>query len=101
MKRKHGFTLVELLVVMAIIALLIGLLLPALAKARAQAMLTKDSAQVKEIHQSWVVFSRELKGAMPTPGLIDRLQDPILGIEVPGVGIAPLSSRCQGQHLRC
>lgn len=105
MKRKHGFTLVELLVVMAIIALLIGLLLPALAKARAQAMLTKDSAQIKEVHQSWVVFSRELKGALPTPGLIDRLEDPVLG-QVPGRGpedyeanwTGPLFSVCIMRH---
>ncbi|MCH8822554.1 MAG: prepilin-type N-terminal cleavage/methylation domain-containing protein [Planctomycetes bacterium] len=106
MKRKHGFTLVELLVVMAIISLLIGLLLPALAKARAQAMLTKDSAQIKEIHQSWVVFSRELRGALPTPGLIDRLKDPILDEEIPGRGpedyeanwTGPLFSVCIMRH---
>ena len=105
MKRTHGFTLVELLVVMAIIALLIGLLLPALAKARAQAMLTKDSAQIKQIHTSWVVFSRELDGALPTPGLIDRLEDPLLG-EVPGRGpedqeanwTGPLFSVCIMRH---
>ena len=106
MKRKHGFTLVELLVVMAIIALLIGLLLPALAKARAQAQLTKDSAQIKQIHTSWVVFSRELKGALPTPGLIDRLEDPVLNEQIPGRGpedqeanwTGPLFSVCIMRH---
>src|SRR5690349_8626833 len=76
MNRKRGFTLIELLVVMAIIALLIGLLLPALAKARAQAKLLKDSSQIRGIHQSWLVFSREFEGVFPTPGLIDRQPDP-------------------------
>lgn len=85
MNRKRGFTLIELLVVMAIIALLIGLLLPALAKARAQAKLLKDSSQIRGIHQSWLVFSREFEGVFPTPGLINRLADPVLG-QTPGRG---------------
>jgi prepilin-type N-terminal cleavage/methylation domain-containing protein len=72
MTRKRGFTLIELLVVMAIIALLISLLLPALAKARAQAKLLKDGTQIKQIHEAWVIFSRESDGNFPTPGLIDR-----------------------------
>lgn len=72
MNRKRGFTLIELLVVMAIIALLIGLLLPALAKARAQAKMLKDGTQIKEVHQSWLIFSRQFDGVFPTPGLINR-----------------------------
>lgn len=84
MTRKRGFTLIELLVVMAIIALLIGLLLPALAKARATAKLTKDSTQIRGIHQSWLVYAREFEGILPTPGLIDRLA--FNGVEEPGRG---------------
>ncbi len=70
---KTGFTLVELLVVMAIIALLLGLLLPALAKARATARQVKDATQIGQIHKAWLIWCREFNGIFPTPGLINRV----------------------------
>ncbi|MCZ6850993.1 MAG: prepilin-type N-terminal cleavage/methylation domain-containing protein [Planctomycetota bacterium] len=85
MYRTKGFTLIELLVVIAIIALLVGLLLPALAKAQRNARSMKDSAQIKEIHQSFIAFAGDHKGKLPTPGLINRLPDPILG-NMPDLG---------------
>ncbi|MHC5023219.1 MAG: type II secretion system protein [Planctomycetota bacterium] len=93
MNRKRGFTLIELLVVMAIIALLIGLLLPALAKARAQAKMLKDGTQIKEVHQSWLIFSRQFDGQFPTPGLINRQPvDVGNGLEeIPGRGAEDIS----------
>lgn len=81
---RKGFTLIELLVVVAIIALLVGLLLPAITQARRNAASVKDATQVKEIHQSMLVFANSAEGRLPTPGLIDRL--PVNGVEQIGYG---------------
>ncbi len=91
MKRKRGFTLIELLVVMAIIAILLGLLLPAVQRARQNAKLLKDATQINQIHQSWVIWSKEFNGVFPVPGLIFRQKvdapgSPIHGEYVPGRG---------------
>lgn len=84
-KTQRAFTLVELLVVMAIIALLLGILLPALAKARKNAQQVKCSTQVKQIHQGFITQANDdPEQRYPTPGEINR--QPIATIEIPGRG---------------
>jgi prepilin-type N-terminal cleavage/methylation domain-containing protein/prepilin-type processing-associated H-X9-DG protein len=60
-----GFTLVELLVVIGIIALLIAILLPTLASARKAANRTACLANLREIGTSLSVYVAENKSIMP------------------------------------
>ncbi len=64
-KRTEGFTLVELLVVVAIIALLIALLLPALVRARALAETIRCEANLRSIGQIMMEYGTNYQGHLP------------------------------------
>src|SRR5512140_91937 len=63
--RRFGFTLVELLVVIGIIALLISILLPSLARARQSAMLLSCQSNFKQVYNAVMFYANDNRGYMP------------------------------------
>src|SRR5262249_2855362 len=61
----RAFTLIEILVVVAIIALLMAILIPSLQRAREQAKLTIDKANCKQIATTTSVYQAEFNGCVP------------------------------------
>ena len=63
--RHKGFTLVELLVVIGIIAVLISILLPTLSKIRRQANTLKCSSNMRQLSMAMLMYINDNKGKFP------------------------------------
>ena len=97
--RGSGFTLVELLVVVGIIALLIGILLPTLNKARTASRRVACRAQLADIGRLFQMYLNDSKGRLPWINPTPSLQPPLDG--KPAAEVLGTYTKGQNAGWRC
>jgi type II secretory pathway pseudopilin PulG len=65
--KPAGFTVVELLVVVGIVAIMVALLMPSLNNARRQARQVVCAAQMRQIYQAILMYCHQSKDVLPGP----------------------------------
>ncbi len=68
MKKSHAFTLIELLTVIAIIAILAAILIPTVSRVRSQARLTHCISNVRQWGIANLLYAEEHRGLIPWDG---------------------------------
>jgi len=71
---RPAFTLIELMIVIAILGVLVGLLMPALGKARESARRATCLSNLRQVHQSFLLFAEENEGRVPIGYRIGKKQ---------------------------
>lgn len=64
-RHSRGFTLIEILVVVAILALLIAILLPSLARAREQVRATTCATNLRTLATAFIMYAQDNSGRFP------------------------------------
>jgi prepilin-type N-terminal cleavage/methylation domain-containing protein len=75
---RRGFTLVELLVVVGIIAILVALLLPALSKARASSQAVGCLSNLRQIMMAFHLYAGDNKQRLPDPAVAQESWESLL-----------------------
>lgn len=83
MRCRKGFTLIEILVVVGIIALLISIIMPAFKKARTQARRTTCASNLHQVGLAMMSYMQESRDRMPYISYM------------PSLGSAPLTAPCK------